>query len=123
MACPYFVPAEPWSDAWTGPRRVPLGQPFTGACSQTTQTIPPREQATLCNFGYARNRCTHFPESAGIDAVRFSMLTATELIWIAEREHAPVTHGNAAPPPEYAKLAQAFKASYDAGKSPQGSLK
>ncbi len=80
-----------------------------------------QDQAKLCNFGYARHRCANFPQDALVDAVRFSILT--ELIWIAEREHAPVAHGTAPMPAEYAKLAQAFKESYDAGKAPQGLMK
>lgn len=119
MACPYFVPLEPWSDAWTGPRRVPLGEPYLGNCSHTTLEIPPDDQAKACNFGYPRNRCPHFPEDSKVDAVRFSMASPTTLIWITERDHAPVSHGTGIPL-EFEALANAFLQSYLKGKSPQG---
>ena len=127
MACPYFVPVEPWSESWTGPRRVPLGEPYRGTCSLTENEIDPHDQAAICNFGYARTRCSHFPDGSGVDAVRFSITTAEplRLIWIAECEHAPVAHGTSELPiPQmYEALAQAFVGSYRNGKSPQGILK
>ena len=86
----------------------------------------------LCNFGYARGRCAHFPVLAN-DAVRFSIRSSTNglihLIWIAEREHAPASHGSVqysqgafdpAVPQELAALAQAFVRTFLKGNCPQG---
>ena len=120
MACPYFVPLEIWPD-WTGPRRVPLGEPYRGSCSATAAEIALEAQAAICNFGYARARCPHYPASATIDAVRFSMTTRSDLVWIAERDYAPLGHGIGTPP-EYRALAEAFLSSYHKGKCPQGIL-
>ncbi len=51
----------------------------------------------MCNYGYARFLCPHFPEGAPGDAVRFSILKdadkCTELVYIVEKDHAPVDHG------------------------------
>ena len=115
MACPYFIPTEVWPD-WTGPRRVPLGEPYRGLCAQTEVEI----DTPICNFGYARGRCPHYPEDSLVDAVRFSMPNPEVLIWITERDHAPLAHGIGDPPQEYEALAQAFLRSYRAGKASQG---
>jgi hypothetical protein len=136
VACPFFAPIEPWSensrDPWSGPRRVPLGEPYRGKCALTADAIDPHAQAELCNFGYARGRCAYFPDSAN-DAVRFSITNSVDeriqLIWIAERGHAPVTHGAAhyahgqfdpALPQEMHLLGRVFVETYLKGKCPQG---
>ena len=49
-------------------------------------------QRETCNCGYARGRCSHFPDDAAVDAVRFSM-AGERLIYIFEKDHAPVEHG------------------------------
>ncbi len=92
---------------WTGPRRVPLGEPYEGSCLRTPSAIPMEDQASLCNFGYVRGRCAHFLTDAA-DAIRFSM-SRGEFVWIEEREHAPVSHGGeAAMPDAFTALARAF---------------
>jgi hypothetical protein len=91
MPCPLFEPREVWTD-WTGPSRVPLGEPYRGRCAATGAPPETATQMTLCNFGYARGRCAVFPDSEAADAFRFSMRGA-ELVWIVERAHAPVQHG------------------------------
>jgi hypothetical protein len=58
---------------------------------------PEARQRDLCNRGYARGLCECFPDGAAADAVRFSV-TGEEgdrmrLVWVREREHAPVEHG------------------------------
>ena len=73
----------------------------------TTIEIAPHDQAAVCNFGYARSRCRHFPPESNIDAVRFSMVASTQLIWITECEHAPVSYGTEVPL-VYEALAKAF---------------
>lgn len=135
VACPYFVPVEPWSETgepWPGPRRVPLGEPYRGNCQVAAGGIDLNRQASTCNFGYARHRCPHFPKS-DLDAIRFSITgnagDRVELVWIEERDHAPVSHGTAryrqgvfepALPAQYLTLALAFVRTYLNGKSPQG---
>jgi hypothetical protein len=84
MACPYFKPFKeaPWSEG-----RAPLGGIFEGECARGGEG-----DARLCNFGYARGRCAQFPSDAQVDAVRFSVME-DRLVWIRERDHAPVDHG------------------------------
>lgn len=85
MACPYFRPLREaeWSEG-----RAPLGGIFEGECARGGVC-----DARLCNFGYARGVCAHFPADAAADAVRFSMPAEDRLVWILERDHAPVAHG------------------------------
>jgi hypothetical protein len=49
-------------------------------------------------MGYARGRCEHFPADAPADAVRFSPLGYARpdcgTIYILEKDHAPIEHGN-----------------------------
>ena len=51
----------------------------------------------LCNCGYARGRCDQFPATSAADAVRFSVVAAdtdtVRLVYILEKNHAPVEHG------------------------------
>jgi hypothetical protein len=62
-------------------------------------TVAHQEQ--ICNFGYARGRCEHFPADAMVDAVRFSVkqdageppTDLLRVIYVLERDHAPVEHG------------------------------
>ena len=72
-------------------------------------------QRETCNCGYARGRCAHFPDDAGADAVRFSM-AGERLIYIFEKDHAPVEHGEMDGATEtrepLASLARAFRESY-----------
>jgi hypothetical protein len=55
-------------------------------------------QRELCNCGYARRRCSHFPENGAADAVRFSVTGDQDgrvtLVYILEKDHAPVEHGS-----------------------------
>jgi hypothetical protein len=46
----------------------------------------------LCNCGYARGRCTYFPEDGDADAVRFAAATPG-IIFILEKDHAPLAFG------------------------------
>ena len=54
-------------------------------------------ETRLCNFGYARGLCGHFPDESSADAVRFSVVGNAEgtvrFIWILEKDHAPLDHG------------------------------
>lgn len=74
--------------------RAPLGGLFEGECEVTRGG----REARLCNFGYARGVCRHFPDGHLADAVRFSVLGMADgvvrLIWILEKDHAPLEHGS-----------------------------
>lgn len=50
----------------------------------------------MCNSGYARGACSHFPVDAPADAVRFAF-TEAGLIYILEKNHAPVEYGEIEP--------------------------
>jgi len=96
MACPYFRPSRRLdSGGWDPPPRLPLGDAWAGACTAGCPWEPPESiQREFCNTGYARGRCDHFPESEAADAVRFSIMPASQrLIYILERDHAPIEHG------------------------------
>ena len=89
MACPFFKPLRQveWSSG-----RAPLGAMFEGECERHGVC-----ETKLCNFGYARGLCADFPAASAVDAVRFSVASNSEgvvtLIWIREKDHAPVEHG------------------------------
>jgi hypothetical protein len=72
--------------------RAPLGAMFEGQCEQNGPG-----EGRLCNFGYARGVCGHFPEGSIADAIRFSVVGkkrgAVQIVWVLERDHAPVEHG------------------------------
>jgi hypothetical protein len=72
---------------------MPLGAAFEGEC----EVAPGAGDVRLCNFGYARGLCGSFPEGAAADAVRFSVAGSAagilRVVWIFERDHAPVEHG------------------------------
>lgn len=75
-----------------GSGRAPLGGMFDGDCEQRGTG-----DARLCNFGYARGLCASFPEGTPADAVRFSVAGSSDgvvkLVWILEKDHAPLEHG------------------------------
>jgi hypothetical protein len=90
VACPFFKPLRLME--W-GSGRAPLGGMFQGECDLEHGA----EDARLCNFGYARGLCVHFPDGSVADAVRFSVSGSangvTRLVWILEKDHAPMEHG------------------------------
>ena len=85
--------------------RAPLGAIFEGECERSGTG-----EARFCNFGYARGSCAEFPEGSAADAVRFSVSGnaggIVKIIWILEKDHAPLEHGLL----EYAKSTGAFVA-------------
>jgi hypothetical protein len=102
VACPFFLPARRLdSGGWTPPPRLPLGDAFGGSCgapSAAGTAEPPEDiQRDLCNSGYARGRCAHFPNDCAADAVRFSVTGERDgrltLVYILEKDHAPLEHG------------------------------
>ena len=73
MSCPHFYPVERIG-LWSGPERMPLGDPYRGRChADPHQEWSPDEEMLVgfCNVGYARSRCPRFPAGDGADAVRF----------------------------------------------------
>jgi hypothetical protein len=72
--------------------RAPLGGMFHGECERHGVGEP-----KLCNFGYARGLCADFPDESAADAVRFSVAGSAEgvvrVVWILEKDHAPMEHG------------------------------
>jgi hypothetical protein len=101
MPCPYFLPLRRLDrGAWVSPPRLPLGDPYAGECQAdpaAPHQPPESHQRERCNCGYARGHCSHFPPAAPTDAVRFSILSDSgariELIYVLEKDHAPVQHG------------------------------
>src|SRR5215468_2355891 len=95
MACPFFIPENPI----TADGRFPLGDAYLGRCVAGEESHFPTEsqQRELCNCGYARGRCSRFPVDSA-DAYRFSVVEdlgeAIRIVWVAEREHAPLEHGS-----------------------------
>jgi hypothetical protein len=89
MACPFFIPLRPaeWSSG-----RAPLGAIYEGECERGGTP-----DSRLCNFGYARGSCAEFPAETAADAVRFSVAGSGEgivqIVWILEKDHAPIDHG------------------------------
>ena len=86
--------------AWIRSPRLPLGDPYGGACHAHPADIvepPEARQRDLCNCGYARGRCDRFPGDSAADAVRFSITGEDHgrirLIYILEKDHAPAEHG------------------------------
>lgn len=95
MACPFFHPEVPIAD-WPFHPRAPLGLPYDGICSATGARPAASIVRECCNFGYARGRCPSFPEDAAADAHRFTaweMDGGLRVVWVVERDYAPVEHG------------------------------
>lgn len=94
MACPFFCPTRKADRPQ--PARTPLGALFDGECCAFDEPQLPEESRRYqaCNFGYGRGVCGCFPESADADAVRFTVLGG-KLLYVYEREHSPVRHGEA----------------------------
>jgi hypothetical protein len=88
----------PWGTA-PRPARAPLGDIFTGTCSAGAAV----DLATVienCNFGYARGHCAAFPAESSCDAMRYSAPRdafddVVEIVWVAEKDYSPVSHGRA----------------------------
>ena len=101
MACPFFLPVRRLgSGGWNPAPRLPLGDAYGGSCqARASSPFEPSEeiQRELCNCGYARQRCSHFPDTNAADAVRFSVAGDQDgrvtLIYILEKDHAPMEHG------------------------------
>ena len=86
-------------NSWIHPPRLPLSDPYSGTCHADAELFEPpeRSQRELCNCGYARGRCERFPTATKADAVRFSITGdregVVELVYVLERNYAPLEHG------------------------------
>lgn len=118
MACPFFKPARRLdAGGWDPAPRLPLGDAWACECTAECAEQPAEStQREVCNSGYARGRCEHFPAGMEADAVRFSMGAAGGQIYILEKDHAPLEHGEidatTDPREPLASLARAFRESY-----------
>lgn len=136
MACPYFYPMAPRghgaaSTPGTQDAMLPLGDAWAGLCRALPDRPSRPDEAALrplCNLGYARGNCPHFPPGAGPDAVRFTISRddghTVGIYYVVERDHHPFAHGRleysiesgviAPPPPSeiVARQAQAYAESY-----------
>jgi hypothetical protein len=99
LACPFFVPREILNDgSWPHPSRLPLGAGWNGDCCASTAGVSPLDSQIreFCNLGYA-TRCPHLPPQCDWDAVRFAVAGVSRdqitLLYVCERNHAPVEHG------------------------------
>jgi hypothetical protein len=112
LACPYFTPVSKLENGnWPHPARLPLGCGWSGHCTAAGHEgqIPAQHiLEACCNLGYASS-CTWAPLQRAWDAVRFSVSTPNEignagqaaspsrvlrLLYVCERDHRPVTHGD-----------------------------
>ena len=118
MACPLFKPARRLdAGGWDPAPRLPLGDAWAGECMAGCSEQPAEStQREVCNCGYARGRCEHFPAGMEADAVRFSLGVDGRLIYIFEKNHAPLEHGEidalTDPREPLASLARAFRDSH-----------
>ena len=83
--------------------RMPLGDTWSGAChADAASPFTPDDHvlSDLCNMGYARGKCPHFPEIHTSDAVRFLITSdrddTIQVAYSMERDHYPETHGTLA---------------------------
>jgi len=95
MACPLFKPVRRLdAGGWDPAPRLPLGDAWAGECMAGCAEQPTEStQRAFCNSGYARGRCQHFPAAMEADAVRFSMGAGGRLVYIFEKDHAPLEYG------------------------------
>lgn len=102
MACPYFYPLAPRTSLGNPKNAMlPLGDLWTGECRATPRHPCQAEEGdlrSLCNLGYARHQCTHFPSlPEAPDAVRFTVSgedgPRLRIYYVIERDHHPFAHG------------------------------
>jgi len=90
---------------------LPLREFWFGVCHAGQEAgFKPDEHllGECCNMGYARGKCSRFPEGPGPDAVRFTVVSdSNEMVLVSfaiERDHLP--HGQGVV--EYSRTAQKF---------------
>jgi hypothetical protein len=94
----------------------PLRNFWSGMCH--AEAAKPFEQSDehvlgeCCNMGYARQKCSKFPEASGPDAVRFAVVRdADRMILVSfavEKNHLPYAQGVL----EYSRADQVFVAAH-----------
>jgi len=89
---------------------MPLGDAWCGICQAEPESEwrpDPGTLQQLCNFGYAKEKCGHFP-GGGPDAVRFTIARDQDgvirISWVVEKDHLPFAHG----PLEYSRADGCF---------------
>jgi hypothetical protein len=102
MACPYFFPVARFETSpWSVPPRLPLGDAFSGECRASESAVQPDEtrMREVCNLGFGRHGCEHFPQGSTADAIRFHVAQDLgELIhiqYVFEKDCWPGEHGDA----------------------------
>jgi hypothetical protein len=109
VACPYFEPTKLSVDAKT---LRPLRNFWSGMChAEPAEPFEQSDELVLsecCNMGYARNKCSRFPEAPGPDAVRFTVVRDAERMvlvsFAVEKNHLPYAQGLL----EYSRSEQSF---------------
>jgi len=97
VACPLFDPTKHRADAGT---LLPLRDFWFGVCRADRAGFEPDERllSDCCNMGYARGRCSRFPQAAGPDAVRFTIARDSDqrilVSFAVERDHRPHSQGS-----------------------------
>ena len=96
MPCPFFEPQQVASDPHDATARVPLIEEYEGSCraGAVVQPVEVADRFRCCNHGYSRGNCARFPLDDARCAYRFHTVksdgTSLDLIWIEERDYAPV---------------------------------
>ena len=93
MPCPFFYPLDRLDAGIVV--RFPLIDPYRGECHAGAESHKPDEATllSLCNMGYARGRCPHFPAGEGPDAARFAAGPGDAVRYARERNHFPFDAG------------------------------
>ena len=91
---------RPLRNFWSGTCHSEAAQPF----EQTDEHV----LSDCCNMGYARGKCSRYPEANGPDAVRFTVVRDAERMilvsFAVEKNHLPYAQGLL----EYSRAEQAF---------------
>ena len=97
MACPHFEPIKHRADTGT---LLPLRDFWFGVCRADAAGFQPDERllSDCCNMGYARGKCSRFPQAAGPDSVRFTIARDADqrilVSFAVERDHRPHSQGS-----------------------------
>ena len=114
MPCPYFLPLDRLEAGIAA--RFPLLDPYRGECHALPAPNTPDEVSllSLCNMGYARGRCEHFPLGDGPDAVRFAAGPNGTVRYAREKNHFPYDAGELVEGAEgiFGAQVRAFRASH-----------
>ncbi len=96
MSCPFFEPQRRAADPLHPGARMPLLEEYDGRCHAAGEpfTAPAELRFQCCNHGYSRGACASFPAAETRSSIRFDILrsdtAALEILYLEEREHAPL---------------------------------